>query len=327
MTISAAHPTTHPHPHPRSVPTMDKILSTHYATLDTTLTTLLTSISAYAPSVPAASALLAADDALSRALSLLATHQANHQRLISLHTTATARQAELRSTLALLASTRQNLLASTSEDSATVTTGEAQPTRRVNARELLDYAKRISKFSRDPTLRPIVVPVPSTAAAADAVAGARPGMLTPEVVVDRVGSAGTSPAGETAGEDDGAGVMELVGVEAGGALENGTLGNESRSEEVVQMMVQTDSRWVPWPTEELIRRGGLAILQRGETFVPDRETMVSERGAEDMEMNVAGEEATHDEGRRPGAGMAAEKREEKRPAVFSGLDLYDPDED
>lgn len=91
--------------------------------------------------------------------------------------------------------------------------------------------------------------------------------------------------------------------------------------------------FVPWPTEEVIRRGALAQIQ-----------VMLEQGVDPSSVPAAVEEATKEEGmieiteekevvdnvRRESTFASTtrpEVRQEEKPAVFGGLDLYDPDDE
>ncbi|KAI9815199.1 MAG: hypothetical protein M1832_005534 [Thelocarpon impressellum] len=99
----------------------------------------------------------------------------------------------------------------------------------------------------------------------------------------------------------------------------------------VEALPRHESEWVnpaqpacfiPWPSDETIRRGGLAGLEAGVHAEGDAQMGEAdgegqeERGAEEGRPEQAGE------GRE-----RAEHRPAEKPAVFSGLDLYNPDDD
>lgn len=107
--------------------------------------------------------------------------------------------------------------------------------------------------------------------------------------------------------------------------------------------------FVPWPTEETIRRGALAsiqvLLDQGEdpaTFDPERSAELEaerkrlEEEAERVKEEQAAAERARQEQRmreqearrRESAGGTAGQRVEEKPKVFTGLDLLDDmDED
>lgn len=90
--------------------------------------------------------------------------------------------------------------------------------------------------------------------------------------------------------------------------------------------------FIPWPSDETIRRGGLAMLQAGVVRSGGDETG-GDGGEGDGKSKEEEEETKQHEGERAQAarmttaGAPVQRREEKKPAVFSGLDLYDPDDD
>ena len=121
----------------------------------------------------------------------------------------------------------------------------------------------------------------------------------------------------------------------------------------VSSLAASESQWldpsaqipfVPWPTEEVIRRGALAqiqvMLEQGVdpagAAVPKVDLEQEQEEETEMEVEVKRENEGGEEARRKsavasaaaGKGRAEGRREEKeKPAVFGGLDLYDPDDE
>ena len=236
----------------------------------------------------------------------MAIHQANQAHIESLRQTAAALDARLTSTVTTLADARKDLLAV-----PLVTAPENE--REVLYTELLDYAKRISKFTVPPTLRQSVPAAPSSEQSGSHVMGTT---LTAE------------GAGQTA-----ATVFPL----------------DQKHEKSfgVAALPQDEMQWldylkqipfVPWPTEEVIKRGALAEIQAlsergmdpsvvseaqqspGEGAQEVRNELSTDTGID--EFTQAGENITMIEN----GGQHFQKSEEK-PSVFGGLDLYDPDEE
>ncbi len=77
---------------------------------------------------------------------VVSKHQANHARILSLRSTSSALDEQIRSTFTLLTDTRTELLATP----ATVFPENTNP---IVYSELLSYAHRISKFTMPPTFR------------------------------------------------------------------------------------------------------------------------------------------------------------------------------
>ncbi len=248
----------------------------------------------------------------------MATHQANHARLLTLRTTATTLDAQLKTTLTLLAATRADLL-------ATPATPAAPDARAVPYNELLAYAKRISKFTVPPTLRPS----PPLGQAQP------PPPLQPlSGEGQQQGKKDAEAANGVNGGAVGEGAVGLLGEEEGGAARG--IGVSSLATGEAQWLDPgAQMPFVPWPTEEVIRRGALAriqgMLERG-VDPSEADGAVVEEAATQREgdAEVKGEGAVVEPVRREsiavGTGRVEMKREEK-PAVFGGLDLYDPDDE
>jgi len=232
------------------------------------------------------------------------THQANHARILRLKETNDALNQHITSTLTLLADSRKELL-------ATPATVFPENQRNVPYSELLDYAKRISRFTVPPTFR---IRAPAAA----------PAQPTTTEAVNRVSDA-TVQGGNTTtahGENDGHGI--------------GISSLEQKEVEWLDPLNQIP--FVPWPSEEVIKRGALvqiqAMLEQGidpagvgsggdEAVKEMRDADVKHEG-EHMTGVVDG----HDEvSRPPVSGPVQIERKEEKPKVFGGLDLYDPDEE
>ena len=116
----------------------------------------------------------------------------------------------------------------------------------------------------------------------------------------------------------------------------GTTALEASEREWLDPLRRMD--WVPWVDEEMMRRGALAEIQsmveRGEDPVrvgvgvsvggevegEEREGSAGEGAREE----VVGPPTAREE---DGAVVQRVEKDEKKPVVFGGLDLYDPDED
>lgn len=86
--------------------------------------------------------------------------------------------------------------------------------------------------------------------------------------------------------------------------------------------------FVPWVTDETIKRGALAEIQSMVENGEDPENVGAkgpheERG-EIMEIEKTGEAGGREGGVNADGGLGMQGKEEK-PKVFGGLDLYDPD--
>ena len=137
---------------------MDTILQAQLDRIETALTTLTKSITAYNPSIPAAQALLSADDDLQQGIRELHIHQRNYTRIQQLRETIDRQNAQISSTTQLLADTRADLL-------SVPTSLPPKGKRKVPYTELLQYAKHISRYTMPPSFEP-----PSVAAGDASVA-------------------------------------------------------------------------------------------------------------------------------------------------------------
>ncbi|KAI9811077.1 MAG: hypothetical protein M1827_005659 [Pycnora praestabilis] len=314
---------------------MNAILQTQFQRIETALNTLTDSIASYNPSTAAASELLSADDKLSQGLEQLAVHQANNAYINSLRSTSSTLDARIKSTLTLLASTRAELLATP----ATRFPPDAAA-RSVPYDELLSYAKRISKFTVPPTFRVAPLPAePSQNAATantgtDTIHASQALGSAPQVTNGTTTSASPSQIGasSTSAEQLAA---NAAGLSTGVGISSLAVGETQWLDPTSQMA------FVPWPSEEVIRRGALAQIQImleqgqdpesalaevGDTEAGEKggnEGDEKEEGVKESELSLAAENVVVSQGN---VAVAPPRRAEK-PAVFSGLDLYDPDDE
>ncbi len=219
--------------------------------------------------------------------SVVSTHQRNHARIQSLRSTIDQQNASITDTLTTLASTRTDLLSIPSSLQQKVS-------RNVPYNELLDYAKRISRYTVPPTFRPTLPP-------------AQPA-LPPAVNGDTV--AVEDGAEDATEEKEGRGAASLEDVER------------------KWLDPLTQIPFVPWINDETIKRGALAEIQsmveRGED--PGNLGAGASEGdkGEVVDIGNDGDTVGRESGASADGGMGRQKREE-RPKVFGGLDLYDPD--
>jgi len=265
-------------------------------------------------------------------------HQANHARIQSLRSISSTLDDQIRSTLILLTDTRSELLATP----ATVFQENTNP---ILYSELLSYARRISKFTIPPTFR--------------------------EADVEGTTSDAVNISQETEIKVDSQ--VEQLDIKTNGTttpvVTNGAIGGLNSGEGGTATPIDTEnptalpapiSEWlnphsggppfVPWPTEETIRRGALAsiqvLLDQGvdpATFDPEKsaeleaerkrlELEVEARKAEQEAEKARLEEERREEMRRRqsvSAGLVSgASHKEEQPAVFTGLHILDDmDED
>ncbi|KAJ9667932.1 hypothetical protein H2201_002118 [Coniosporium apollinis] len=295
---------------------MDAILDTHFQRVEAALNTLINSITSYNPSEKAADDLVAADDQLLQGLEQLATHQANHQRILHLRQTADALTAQAKSKLRSLADARKELI------NTPVSTFPAS-SKNVPLDELLSYAKRIAKFTLPPNYRP--APPPRKPSAPDA---------TPKATNETQTQLANGTSGTPALADSAAAAPPKPDPQADLPKDEGvalsTLTQEQR--DWLDSMFHTP--FVPWPSEAVIQRGGLMEIQRmlergrdpGAVLPPKEQEAEERRRAEEEERRKREEEEEEGRRREVWATQMA-RRGEGQGEVFGGLDLYDPEED
>ncbi|KFY03797.1 hypothetical protein O988_01208 [Pseudogymnoascus sp. VKM F-3808] len=292
---------------------MDKTLDVQFLRVEKALATLVASISTYNPNPVLAQDLVTADQELSHGLADLATHQANYARIQSLRSTSSDLDAQIKGSLQLLSSTRSELLSTPATTFPSTTTP-------VSYSDLLSYARRISKFTLPPTYRE-AQPTPEPESS---------GTQTNGTVTPTAASA-TANAAE----------LPVTPIQA-------DTDKTSLPPQIAEWLNPHASApgFVPWPTEETIRRGALASIQvlidQGEdpaTFDPERsaeleasrkrlEEEVERAKEEQQEAERARQEQRMREeyARKESMGVAGQKAEEK-PKVFTGLDLLDDMDD
>ncbi|KAF1949257.1 hypothetical protein CC80DRAFT_520618 [Byssothecium circinans] len=133
---------------------MDVSLQAQFKRIEGALETLVDAIATYNPSTHATSDFIAANDDLGRGLDQLTQHQDNYARIQALRAQADTLEAQLRASVATLASLRRELF----ETPATTFSDNSRP---VPVHEVLQYAKNISQYTVPPTYRePIPTPPP-----------------------------------------------------------------------------------------------------------------------------------------------------------------------
>ncbi|KAI9653056.1 MAG: hypothetical protein M1831_006263 [Alyxoria varia] len=356
---------------------MNKDLQDSLNTLETHLNSLLDSITSYNPSTNAASSLVAADSAFSSSLQTLAQHQRNHQRLQALRTTSDDLDQQIKDFLRRLAEGRKELLNAApvvgkksaalggerkgrNVEKPWLSTGdddEEAKVRSVDAKTLLDYSRRISRFTVPPTYRPPLPPPidgeqddgnieknddSQTAAEGD-------GAGTSPMAIDGNGTQNTAQPPTQASQPGSPAQADQAPPSDQQQAQNGPNAQQSGtcSRLTPQMLAWLSPYdpssgnpppFIPWPDEMTIKRGALgkihALVESGQ----DPNALADEggegAGAMEEDMGEDGQQA------------AAEQREEDhqvpiaapatastrpaappQPVEFEGFDLYDPDND
>ncbi|KAF2876627.1 mediator complex, subunit Med4, partial [Massariosphaeria phaeospora] len=213
---------------------MDSTLQAQFQRLELALSTLVDSIASYNPSPQAAVDLVAADDELSRGLDQLATHQANHARILALRAEADALEAQFKSSVSVLAGLRRELF-------ETPATTFPDSSRLVPFEELLQYAKNISEYTIPPSYRERIPEFDSK------VAKDKEG----EEEKEKDSNLSIAPVVEIL-KDTADGEPELEPPKEISAEEAGWLKD----------LQDRQYSWYPWPVNDKIRKGSLMQIQR-----------------------------------------------------------------
>ncbi|KAI9782443.1 MAG: hypothetical protein M1816_001895 [Peltula sp. TS41687] len=329
---------------------MNSILQAQFQRVESALNNLIDSISSYNPSPSAASALIEADDELTQGLEQLTTHQSNHATLVRLRHASAALSERITNVLTVLANTRAEVL-------STPATTFPKDSRDVPYEDLLTYAKKISKFTTvPPNLRSSVAAAAAAAAAgAPQPASSSSSASSPpprddeqrqqqqQQEQEQGGETGQDAEEQPRGEADTP--MEIE--ERGIAVVASVAAEEEPRQEMRPAVAVVGHAFTPWPADDKIRRGALARIQGMFEAGEDPSLVVVVGGGmmvEGDESMAAGREERQVrddlvETRRPlddtvdrEMTTSTQRREpvpvrEEKPAVFGGLDLYDPDED
>jgi len=270
---------------------------------------------------------------------IVSTHQANYVKILYLREETSKLDSTIRDAASLLINTRRALI-------ATPATTFPEDTNPVSYSELLSYARRISKFTLPPTDLHV-----GAATSEDADQAASQENSTPKDGKSEPPTNGaTTPAVATNGADKDsqmAGMMSGVTADTGHSTQIQVSQNKKAGmpEHLVQFLNYTGAdQFVPWPTDEEIRRGALGKLKLLQdqgvdpaTFDPAESAALEEQRKKVMEEedHARGEKQRVDEERRhqdaarraitasQAAGQAGVEPEKQR--VFQ-LETFDDDE-
>lgn len=262
----------------------------------------------------------------------MSLHQANHAQLISLRNTSAALDQQIKETLVLLTDTRRALI----DTPSTIFPEHTNP---VSYSDLLSYARRISKFTLPNSYRESEARAESPQAT-----GSTPKDGKTESQADET----STPAAIANGADKD---MHMTGVSTDSATpaaiqsQNTTATSTSLPEGFTQFLNPlADAPFIPWPTEETIRRGALASIQvlldqniDPATFDPaksaeleaERKRIAEEEDRAREEQKVKAEEERRKEMERRmsvSGNAAVAGREQEKPGVFQ-LETFDDDDE
>ena len=213
---------------------------------------------------------------------------------LTTHQANHARILALKSTSSALDTTFTNALTTLStlrsEILSTSVTNPQTLHRQVPALELLQYGRNVSRYAPPAGFKP------------------------PSAATDLV----TSPAGD-----------QVNGLEPGQGLQQKSLQvglSFLTGEERAWLDPSTQTQWLPWPSAEMMARSALGQSQGWVGSVPVEVANEQEETGEVEDVDMIMDTGMVERARRESVVKQPGPREEK-PKVFTGLDLYDPDED
>ncbi|MCJ1477399.1 hypothetical protein MMC13_006070 [Lambiella insularis] len=313
---------------------MNAILQAQLDRVETALNTLVDSITSYNPSIPAVHELLSADDALTEGLDQLAIHQANHAQILALQTTTTLLDDSLTDILHALAQTRSDILAAP----ATAFSSSQRP---VSHTELLDYATNISRYIAPPGLREKLAAMQQE----PRQAVLENGVEQPVKQAESMEPSTDQATQQTNGTNSATSSFPTPFHPAPPSQEPTTIPPTPIAVRNIGVSTLTvpEKHWLeplmampylPWPSEEVIRRGALSSLT---ARIESGDDLLGGNGTGDAAEGMVHEQAVGMERTNGttenGAGTVERglsrktEMEKPKPSVFAGLDLYDPDEE
>ncbi|CAJ2513904.1 Uu.00g020230.m01.CDS01 [Anthostomella pinea] len=223
---------------------MDKKLDSCFDRVEKALATLVDSIAKYNPSIIQVQELGNAETQLTEGLQDLQTHQTNYRRIQELHAATSSFDTQIKDALRLLANTRKELL------STPATVFPDGPSYDIKYDELLSYARRISKTTMPP------VGAVNSIQADTQMKGENGGMETaattpgetPNGVQSQPQSAAATPAN---------GIQQSFDASQQTAISGGTTLPEHLT---AHLNPNSGCEFVPWPSEEQVRKGAIASL-------------------------------------------------------------------
>lgn len=271
----------------------------------------------------------------------VSTHQSNHAKILSLRATSQELDTQIRETLTLLTSTRAELL-------STPATTFPEGANTVSYSELLEYARRISKFTLPSTYRQSNGEAGTGADTGDATTTNTPKDSKSETQTNGMGT----PVAVANGVDTQTTAGTAMDVDSSATPAAGTQQTSqntmSSSANILppnweQYVNPPPDVFVPWPTEYTIRRGALASIQmlvdQGKdpaTFDPaqsaaleeERNRQIEEEDRLREEEQLRMEEQRRQEmARRMSVSQGAPAASAQRKQSVFQLETFDDDED
>lgn len=248
---------------------------------------------------------------------------------MALRNTAKALDTEVWDTLTLLAETRRALI-------ATPSTAFPSNPHLVSYSELLSYARRISKFT-----------IPSSLGDMDGGEPADGATNTPKDIKSAPQSNGNTPVVVTNGVEINLQMNTAMDIDsvppAAGQTHASQPSNTQLPKDLSDWLNPSDLPFMPWPTEEAIRRGALAsikvLVDQGvdpSTFDPEKSAELEaerkrimeeeDRAREEERTRIEGERRKEMERRMSVAATGSDARREEQTKVFQ-LENFDDDDE
>ncbi|KAI5862024.1 hypothetical protein GGS23DRAFT_123254 [Durotheca rogersii] len=245
---------------------MDKQLDACFDRVEKALGVLVDSIAKYHPSVAQVNDLGLADIELNKGLEELQTHQSNYRRIQDLRAATTSLDGQIKDTLRLLANTRRELVGASATSFP-----EDHPSYDIRYDELLSYARRISKTTMPPAGAFNAISNASSSGPGvevKAESGAETTATTPAVATPNANGASTPAAANgvpsqptpvdlgTSQQTIGITTTTAVISDATATATNTTLPEPLQT----HLNPHAHLSFVPWPSEEQVRKGAIASL-------------------------------------------------------------------
>lgn len=265
------------------------------------------------------------------------THHSNYGKILALRQTSDALDEQIKSTLRLLADTRKELLSIPTCASTEDQDDDVEDSRRqVKVKDLLSYAKFISKTTVPPTFRTAVPEVVSQLpSSGDGSNGPATPAATGTTTTTTITGAGIDPGTSTIKQEPGtttaaAATTPIIDTNP----EDQTKATSNLPPSTIALLSNNDNvPFVPWPSQEVIANGALGhiqqMLEQGRD--PDHVLSAEEQEADDKRRRDEEEKARAEEEERlrlrresmlvvggGGAGGGAHRQVHE--------DVFDPDE-
>lgn len=272
-------------------------------------------------------------------LPTVSTHQTNHAKILALQANTTFLDDHLASTLRTLAQTRSDILSARA-------TAFSPSQRSVMHTELLDYATNISRYTAPPGLREKLATLQQKPEEIVVENGSEQPATQAESTQPSTQQATQQATQQSNGINSAASSFPTPFHPTSPRLDPTTMTPTSSAARNIGMSTLTiqEKHWLeplmqmaflPWPSEEVIRRGALSSLsgriESGEDLLEGHEAGSAMEGVEQAQaIGMEGSNVERQNGVVRAEGGATRQMEEKpkrKPSVFDKLDLYVPEDE